>query len=237
MVTPPARDGVSISPVFAVAAWFAATAAAVIGAAGLVSLAGYDVAESATWPLWLVGLTLVPLWLGLLAAVVLVSRRLGTGDLRRDFGLVVEPIDVVVGVPIGVVAQLVFVPVLYTPLYWIFGRFDVSADANELVGKASGWSILLLVVLVCVCAPVVEELFFRGLVMRSFQRRVSDGLALVASAVLFGLAHQQIPQLPALVLFGLIAGALAQRARRLGPAIFAHAGFNLATVAVLVANR
>jgi membrane protease YdiL (CAAX protease family) len=62
-------------------------------------------------------------------------------------------------------------------------------------------------------------------------------LALIVSAVLFALAHFQVLQFPGLVLFGMVAGYLAQRSGRLGPAIFAHMGFNAATVVVLISER
>src|SRR5260370_32453641 len=53
------------------------------------------------------------LWVGLLGAPVLASRRKGTGDLGRDFGLQVWWSDMALGLPVGVLSQLVLVPVLY----------------------------------------------------------------------------------------------------------------------------
>ena len=69
------------------------------------------------------------------------------------------------------------------------------------------------------------------------QARWSDWLALVASSVLFALVHFELITLPALVMFGLVAGYCAQRTRRLGMSIFAHAGFNGTTVVVLLLSR
>jgi membrane protease YdiL (CAAX protease family) len=48
--------------------------------------------------------------------------------------------------------------------------------------------------------------------------------------VVFGLAHFQGIQLPALLLFGGVAALLAVRTGRLGPAILCHVGFNAWTV-------
>ena len=58
--------------------------------------------------------------------------------------------------------------------------------------------------------------------------------ALVASSLVFGAAHFQPLQFPALVMFGLIAGVLVQRDGRLGRAVWAHVGFNSWTVGVLL---
>jgi hypothetical protein len=48
----------------------------------------------------------------------------------------------------------------------------------------------------------------------------------VACGVLFGAMHFQPLQLPGLTAFGIVAATLAARSGRLGPAVFAHVGFN-----------
>jgi membrane protease YdiL (CAAX protease family) len=83
----------------------------------------------------------------------------------------------------------------------------------------------------------VEELFFRGLVQRAVARRFGRVAAIGASAVLFGLAHFELLQLPALILFGVVLAVLADRTGRLGPGIVAHAAFNAVTVLTLTLNR
>jgi membrane protease YdiL (CAAX protease family) len=50
----------------------------------------------------------------------------------------------------------------------------------------------------------------------------------------FALSHFQLIQFPALFVFGLVVGALAVRFGRLGPSIWTHAGFNLASVVLLL---
>jgi uncharacterized protein len=138
-----------------------------------------------------------------------------------------------VGVPIGVGLQLVFVPALY----WLLGVLgldasDLDKPAQELSQKARGGvGVVLLVVLVVLGAPIIEELFFRGLVLRSFQAGHRDGLALIGSAVMFAMAHFQVLQFPGLLLFGLVAGYAAQRTQRLGLCMAIHLGFNLTAVA------
>jgi len=230
-----APDEPTFSPAVALGAWVAAFLVSNLGAVVLLNIAGYSGTNSDTWPIWLVAILQVPLWLGLIGAVIVVSRRWGTGHLRRDYGLRFAPIDLI-GVPIGVLTQLVFVPVLYWLLPFI-DRDSVSESAEKLTDRATGWGVLLLFVLVVIGAPIVEELFFRGLVLRSLQARWSDWLALVATSVLFALVHFQLVTLPALFLFGMVAGYCAQRTKRLGMSIFAHAGFNATTVVVLLLSR
>ena len=85
--------------------------------------------------------------------------------------------------------------------------------------------------------PLVEETFFRGLVLRGLlatSRRLGRPLGVLLPVVLdgivFGLAHFEVLQLLGLAAFGVVLAALATRERRLGPCIFAHATFNLVAV-------
>ena len=98
--------------------------------------------------------------------------------------------------------------------------------------------MVVLFLIIVVLAPVIEELFFRGLLLRALERRFGSGWAIAGSSGLFGLSHVQGIQLPALVMFGAIAAWLTVRSGgRLGPAIFAHIGFNGWTFAILVVTR
>ncbi len=88
---------------------------------------------------------------------------------------------------------------------------------------------------------MVEELFFRGLLLRALQRRVGTVGAVVLSSVLFGLAHPQPLEAAALALVMISLAALAVvlatlvvKTGRLGPAILAHAAFNAWTAVQLL---
>jgi CAAX protease family protein len=229
----PAPDEPRFSFGIALLGWFAALVFSNIGAVILLAATGYAGTDFDQLPLWVIAVAQVPLWLGLVGVVIVVSRRFGTGSLRRDYGFSFRARDAW-GFPIGLVTQLVFVPLLY----WFLGVFidtsSVSEQAKSLTDRAVGIGVTLLVVLVVIGAPIIEELFFRGLLLRSIEARWNDTLALVGSSVLFGLAHFELLQLPALVMFGLVAGYCAQRTGRIGMSIFAHAGFNATTVLLLL---
>ncbi|TML17886.1 MAG: CPBP family intramembrane metalloprotease [Actinobacteria bacterium] len=183
-------------------------------------------------PLWLITLLQVPLWLGLLGTVAYAAKK-GHGVVA-DFGLRMQPRDIGVGLVVGFLAQVGVIPLVYWPILKLLGEPDISVEARSLTDRAHGVGVLLLVLLTVVGAPIVEELFFRGLVLRSFERRLRPPLAIGATAVLFSLAHFQVLQFLALVIFGVIAGVLAHRAQRLGPAIWAHVAFNATTVIALL---
>lgn len=187
-------------------------------------------------PIWATGLLQIPLWTGLAGAVLFAADRKGRGVVV-DFGFTARALDAPIGLAIGIACQLVVLPVLYWPVLELLGRSsdELSEPAEELAGRAEGtmgW--IVLAVMVVVAAPLVEELFYRGLVLRSMTKRGwSPWLAVLASAALFGAMHFQPLQFLGLFVFGLVLGALAQLYGRLGPALWAHVGFNATTVVAL----
>ena len=218
----------------AFAAWLIAALVALSGQIAILAATGYGQSDSKSYPLWLDAVLLIPLWVSLLAATVIISQRWGTGRLRDDYGLRFRAFDLL-GVPIGIACQAVLIPAIY----WVLrvSSEDVSSQARTLTDRAgSDAEVVLLVLMVVVGAPIIEELFFRGLLMRAIQARWNDGLALVASALFFALVHFQPLQIPGLFVFGLILGTCAQRTGRLGMSIFAHSAFN-ATAVVMLLNR
>lgn len=189
-------------------------------------------------PLTVVALTQIPLWAGYLGVPWLASRRKGHG-LVADFALRMRWSDAPLGLLAGIVTQLLLVPLLYLPAIWLtdLDTDELSSEARELTDKATDpVGVVLLVVIVVVLAPLIEELFFRGLFQRAAARRFGRLASIVLPAVVFGLVHLQLLQLPALIMFGLVAGVLTWRFDRLGPAIWAHVGFNgLAVLSLLTA--
>jgi membrane protease YdiL (CAAX protease family) len=180
---------------------------------------------------------LIGLWIGLGGGVLYAARAKGSGSVVADFGLRFRwRSDIVVGVVVGLASQYALVPLLY----WPFEQADPSLrhrleDRAKDVTRAAhgGLQITVLFLFLVVGAPVIEELFFRGLLLRSLLRRFGPTVAVVVSAVVFGLAHFEPLQLAGLILFGLVLGVMAERTGRLGPGIVAHAAFNAATVVSL----
>jgi membrane protease YdiL (CAAX protease family) len=94
--------------------------------------------------------------------------------------------------------------------------------------------LVVLVAVVAVGAPVVEEIIYRGMIQQALQSRLDDVLAVVLSALFFALIHLQPVEIPGLFVFGLVAGACFMRTGRLGMSIMVHVAFN-ATGLLLVA--
>lgn len=186
-------------------------------------------------PLWLTALLQIPLWSGLAIVPYVACRRKGKGWVD-DLGLRFELRDIAPGLALGVVCQLVFVAGFYWLLFRVIGDRDLSENARQLTDRAEDpLGVVLLVLILGVAAPIAEEIFFRGLAQRSFEKRgFAWYWAIVATALFFAITHFQVLELPGLVIFGLVSGFLAHRAGRIGPAVWAHVGFNLTTVAFLL---
>jgi membrane protease YdiL (CAAX protease family) len=212
-----------------------------LGAQMAAQAVGYRSAPGRVVPLAVTAGALIGLWLGLAGGAVYASRTRGRGRLGDDYGWRISwPFDAVAGVVAGAGTQLVLIPLLYLPFEHadptLRHRLEAPAKADT-AGVHGGWQIAALFVFLAVGAPIVEELFFRGLLLRSLERRLGPVVAVGGSAVAFGFAHFQLLQLPALILFGVVLGLLAERSHRLGAGIVAHAVFNAITVITLTYGR
>jgi membrane protease YdiL (CAAX protease family) len=212
--------------------------------------------------------SLIALWAGLAGAAVVATHnaararpgdsagradrasradRKGTGSVVRDYGLTLRPWpDIPLGIVAGVASQYLLVPVVEAPLipfvHHLYSR--LGHPAQSLTGDAFGTGLVVLAVLVCVGSPIVEELFFRGLLLRSllgsFEQigpRLGPALSIVVTALVFALVHFEALQFLGLAGFGVVLGLLAWRTGRLGPSIVAHMAFNTVTIIAIVVSR
>ena len=161
-----------------------------------------------------------------------VTRVKGNG-MVIDLGVRARWEDLWKGGLIGIV-DAARAPLLYWPLLELLdkGADDLDGPAQALTDRAnSPVDVVLLVLIVGVMAAVFEEIFFRGLVQRSFLKRgLHPVLAIGITSVFFGVTHFQLLQFPGLIVAGTVFGTLAYRADRLGPAMAAHLTFNMVTV-------
>lgn len=127
-------------------------------------------------------------------------------------------------------------------------RGSALADAqNVRLAHPTVGAVIALGLVVVVLAPVSEELMFRGLLLRTFMRRMPFWPAAVVSTVLFGLLHTYeaaslagaITLACSVGVLGLANCYLVRITGRLAPAMMVHASFNALAllVAVLLARH
>ncbi len=90
-------------------------------------------------------------------------------------------------------------------------------------------SLLLNIVHTAVLPALVEEMIFRGYILGAL-RPHGDGLAIVLSAVLFGLFHGNVLQIPFALILGLVMGYLTVQTDSIWPAVLLHFTNNLMSV-------
>jgi membrane protease YdiL (CAAX protease family) len=187
-------------------------------------------------PWWYIASGLLGIWLGCLAATFLVQRRYEIIDAATALRpRTVDLAYVALGAFLQGAVWLVYLP---------FNVNRVAAPANKLLGSATGWEFALLAVMTAVGAPIVEELLFRGVLLRSLQamiaarsRPLSLSAAIAIDGLLFGLFHGELLQLPALAVLGMILATLYVRTKRLVPCIVTHASFNAVALVSIIVQR
>jgi membrane protease YdiL (CAAX protease family) len=178
------------------------------------------------------------LWTGFVLTAAWVSERHGTGRLAEDTGLRFRPIDLPLGAVIGMATQLVALPLLYWPISKWVDLDKLDDPAHDLSDAAASTPAFVLVIIgVAIVAPIVEELFFRGVLLPALADRFGEPLGIGLSAAVFALFHFDLVAIPGLILIGVILAVLVRRTGRLGPAIVAHIAFNAVVAASLTIDR
>lgn len=169
------------------------------------------------------------------------AGRWGTASRRHTLGLVPSWSDLGWGPLIwfvAIVAQIIVGALLVI--------FDVPSGSNiEDVSEIGSDSTYIAVVLLSavVMAPLVEEILFRGLVLRGLMSVMAAPWAVVMQAVAFGALHvdpalgtANIGLVLVLSIVGVVLGTGAYLLRRITPSIVAHAIFNAVVLAIVLSG-
>lgn len=193
----------------------------------------------------------------LFAVIVVASQRRGLRSLAADFGLRFRPIDIAIGIGVGIGMRLFTVGLTLITIGLTGYRPE---HGNFILPAEPLWIALNGVLIGVIVAPIVEELFFRGLLMRSVRNRVlrskgrtqpvSSGIqrlavriSVLVSAGAFMLLHlYQADNLTFAIILagstftvGLVNALVAARTGRLGGGIIAHIFFNGSAVLLAIA--
>jgi hypothetical protein len=185
-------------------------------------------------------LALAGQYVGNLLVLWLIARNKGNPDL----GFTVEGRDILY-LGLGLFLQLGLV-VLFLPLTTLLLPDGDSAQqvSTALSGLETTAARIAAMVIAVVVAPVTEEMIFRGVLLKSQERR-RPRVIMVITALVFSLYHllgldpermlsAAAVVLPQLFIVGVVLAWVTLRSKRLGPAIFIHSGFNLLAAIVLL---
>lgn len=142
---------------------------------------------------------------------------------------------VAAGIPAAVVLQglnnLLFYGLVRSGFRLPAEAANPLVSGSELLEKP--WPAIALILLTVVVIPaIVEELFFRGVLLASLQSRGAITAAIIWQAVAFSLFHADVLFLLPPLLAGLMLAHIRRRCGRLWPAILTHLSLNLSSIAL-----
>lgn len=135
--------------------------------------------------------------------------------------------------------QVLLVLPLVALVGWLLERLVGDPGGSnpllELVlNSGNSLALLCFAITAMVLAPLFEETLFRGVLLPVLAQRWGGMAAVVVSALLFGIAHLSLGELPPLFVLGLGLGWLRLQSGRLGPSVLMHSLWNGLTFANLL---
>jgi membrane protease YdiL (CAAX protease family) len=161
--------------------------------------------------------------LALIAAALLLARWLDPPLRLRQFGLRPTPAGSALGWLV-----LVWLAFIVFSFIWSLALDIQESDdlPQELGADSSTLALVAVAVLVCVMAPLAEELFFRGFVFTSLRRILGIPVAAIVTGAIFGAIHlggTEIEFIVPLAVFGALLCLLYVWTDSLLPCIVLHA--------------
>lgn len=169
--------------------------------------------------------------------LLLLARRRGAsladeiGWNRRHFGA-----NLVYGVGGLAIASPLMIIVALLGKQALKHAPDPSNPAIPMLAGSSGfWIPLVLVLLATVAAPLLEELFFRGVFYNAARLRLGVWPAIILTGLVFGFIHPVgIVEMLAIAVLGGVFAWMAETRKSLLPGIVAHCLQNLTTTLLLL---
>jgi membrane protease YdiL (CAAX protease family) len=185
-----------------------------------------------------VALSSIGLYATLLGMCRWVSRRYGSGSVRADLGLAFDRRDMLsaLGYALAARAGILVVSIVLYVIYRPLARGNLQGlDLKKDIAA----TVVLAIIAVGV-APVCEELFFRGLLLRALTGATSRRAALGVQALLFGVMHAggyglgNVGVVLSTCVVGVVLGHVVERQGRLGTAVLTHAIHNAASLLLVL---
>ena len=219
------------------AAWLGMYLVANVVVVLVMYLTGRSNVDQSQVPIWATAVAVSAMWAVFLFAL---PRYLPYEDqsLRESSRQWFSTRSVAIGIPLGVASQYILMNIVNWPLTQLFpdafSNEEISQRATDLTNTAPGAWKLVLILVVVVGAPIVEEIVYRGGVQTHLQRTVGTGTALIGTSVLFALIHMSPIEFPGLFAFALVLGYARLRSGTLGLSIVTHMAFNAAGLVLVL---
>ena len=158
-------------------------------------------------------------------------------SLRNEYDSIFE-VSNIQSISFIVIANILFVSTVYFILKYLAGLSLISFN-SPLFGDFSSLSaeiLLLYFITVVTLSPIIEEILFRGIFLRRFNKELDNlTLAILITSILFGFCHGFGGILGA-ILFGICVSILYIKSRNILVPIFAHFLNNLISFLIALAG-
>lgn len=104
----------------------------------------------------------------------------------------------------------------------------------NLLKHETWWQAALLFVVIGLTGPLLEEVFYRGVLFERLSRGIGLWGAWLVSSVVFAVSHPSPRDWPSLLLVGLVLGDLRRVGGSIWPSLGAHIAFNCSTLLAVV---
>lgn len=116
---------------------------------------------------------------------------------------------------------------------WVLQE-DIGKQARQLLLRANSVGFVSTSLAVCILAPLMEEMLFRGVFLPAFCYKNNQYIGIFSSAVLFSLIHFSLDQAVVLLMAGLCFGVLRVKSGSIWPSFLAHSANNTLTWIVYI---
>lgn len=236
MFGPPSEPHPTLPLAVAVGAMLVLTVSLFVSKYALDALVGFE------WPVIVYVIVLGTIGYGpSLVWVKYATQRWGTGQFFHDVGLRPRFADIGWGPVVWLAA--IGSQILIGAIVLALGvPLSNNTDGISALSQDRTY-VISIVITAVIAAPFVEEVVFRGLVMRGLLSRIPMIPTILLQGVLFGVAHVDpirgagnIGLVMVLSGVGIAFGGAAYLLRRIGPTIVAHAIFNGVVLILVLTN-
>lgn len=154
-----------------------------------------------------------------------------------DIGIRKFPILKAVGYLLGgIVLFLLLVSIAFTLIVVLVPSLDVnqSQDVGFEFGKL-GWGLWVSFAFTVVVVPIIEELYFRGIILPAVTKRFGWIIGIAGSSMIFALLHGQYNVMIYTFVLGCVLSVMYIRLKSIVPGIFLHI-LNNAIAFILIAG-
>ena len=107
----------------------------------------------------------------------------------------------------------------------IFSKYGFTTEVSDSDYGKTGIGMAVMALYSCIIAPLTEEIFFRGALMKIFSKS-NQRFGIFMSAVFFGLAHGNLPQFLLAFLIGIFLGHIDMKHNSIVPSVIVHIFIN-----------